>query len=564
MAKRSSPNKLPAIGRYHLLRVVGYGGFATVYEAEDTEDGSPVAVKILKQNPSATEADEVAEQFYREVCSAARLAHPNIVRVLDAGFDRRCYLVMELLEGRSLRDRFADGPFEFDSFSRLARDLCEALQYAHGCRIVHCDLKPENIMDCGTTFKVMDFGIARAISTTVVMSAGTVCGTPAYMSPEQIRSEPVDWRTDIYSAGLILAEALTGERVFPASDLPDLLGRILHQGARISTLPPGLEGIAAVLARSTSRHAEERPPNALQFFDELRPFLKDPNSGTKISLDSPAVAPDILLPHGTTGVVPPSGRRGAKALRVDRFPVFEQLVRLACQKASGRLVVEGGKAPLAIDVQEGRLTRALGGPPQLALGAQLLASGFLSARQLNEIMGARVSADRLGDRVVSCGLVTAVQLSGVLRRQAEARVEAAVRQAQGRTAFFEGFVDGGSRSLELDLLPLMSTTLTTCPAVSEGLISRFLEWNQGVSFRLGRNVDDALRNFELPHGTLGLLERYRECSFRLPAATKDAARRSINVVMYLLFLCDGLVVDPATSGAEGTWNYPNRTTTRST
>ena len=211
--------------RYELGPLIGRGGMSDVYLATDAKLGRRVAVKLLK---SSLASDPVfRSRFRHEAQAAARMAHPTIVRVYDAGEEivREPggaetivpYIVMEHVEGRLLKDIIADGPLPLAEAARIGEGILTALEYSHRAGVVHRDIKPGNVMVTSSgQVKVMDFGIARAISDSAATVAQTssILGTAQYFSPEQARGETVDARTDLYASGVVLFEMLTGRAPF--------------------------------------------------------------------------------------------------------------------------------------------------------------------------------------------------------------------------------------------------------------------------------------------------------------------------------------------------------------
>lgn len=208
-------------GRYAIGELLGQGGMSTVYRGTDVKLGRDVAIKIMRANLANDE--QFRSRFRQEAQSASRLAHPSVVRVLDAGDDliqsadgpqRLPYIVMEFVDGQDLRAMTANGEkLSIAEACRVVDAVLTALEYSHRAGIVHRDIKPANIMITRTgQVKVMDFGIARAVSETssTVQQTTAILGTAAYFSPEQAKGETVDTRTDLYSAGVLLYELLSG------------------------------------------------------------------------------------------------------------------------------------------------------------------------------------------------------------------------------------------------------------------------------------------------------------------------------------------------------------------
>ena len=207
-------------GRYRLEHPLGHGGMATVYLAHDEELGRPVAIKLLAERLAGD--PDFRTRFLREARLAARLSHPNIVTVYDAGEaeDGRPYIVMEYVPGTTFAELGQIAPSEA---VELAIQASRGLAHAHAAGLVHRDVKPQNLLlrEDGTV-KVADFGIARAAETTALTQVGTVLGTAAYLSPEQALGEQVTAAAYIYSLGAVLYELLTGRPPYEFDSLADL------------------------------------------------------------------------------------------------------------------------------------------------------------------------------------------------------------------------------------------------------------------------------------------------------------------------------------------------------
>ena len=211
-------------GRYAIGDFIGQGGMATVYRGTDTKLGRQVAIKVMKSDLAGDE--QFRERFRQEAHSASRMAHPTVVRVFDAGDDliqtadgakRLPFIVMEYVEGTNLRQLVSQGGLSQSEACRVVDSVLTALEYSHRAGIVHRDIKPANIMITSTgQVKVMDFGIARAVSETssTLQQTTAILGTAAYFSPEQAKGESIDARTDLYSTAVLLYELLTGDVPF--------------------------------------------------------------------------------------------------------------------------------------------------------------------------------------------------------------------------------------------------------------------------------------------------------------------------------------------------------------
>ena len=292
------------IGPYLVLEFLQKGGMGEVYKARDMRLDRTVAIKFL---PRALAADPTAvERFQREVRAASSLNHPRICTVHDVGeFHGRPFLVMEFLEGQSLRDRIAGGPLPIAELMDLAVQICDALKAAHAKGIVHRDIKPGNIfITAGGQIKILDFGLAkrsgeaRAVAEATVSAAeeqtaatgtrititrpGSIAGTLAYLSPEQARSEEVDSRTDIYSLGVVLYQMATGRPTFRAETSEELIGAILHQTPiKPSVLNPP---VPASLERIILKALEKEPTARYQSVADLLADLEKITSSRSLAV----------------------------------------------------------------------------------------------------------------------------------------------------------------------------------------------------------------------------------------------------------------------------------------
>jgi hypothetical protein len=236
------PSVLAALGqRYEMLAEAGHGSMGNVYKARDRETGETVALKLLKPEIASDQA--MMERFKNELLYARKITHKNVCRVYE--FNRVggvAYTSMEFVEGESLRsalNRF--GAFSRKKATDLALQICSGLKEAHAQGIVHRDLKPENVMIDGSgNLKLMDFGIARSMEA-VTRLTGAMMGTPAYMAPEQVSGSPVDYRTDIYSLGLMLYEMFTGKPAFRAENaIAVALKQMREEPPRPSEIEPSI------------------------------------------------------------------------------------------------------------------------------------------------------------------------------------------------------------------------------------------------------------------------------------------------------------------------------------
>jgi hypothetical protein len=228
------------VGHYRVLEQIGAGGMGEVFRARDERLARDVALKLIQ--PSSTGKQDHLRRFEQEARAAAALSHPNIVAIYDVGFEQGYpFIVSELLEGNTLRQRLSQGPLPVSKAADYAAQIVQGLIAAHDRRIIHRDLKPENLfLTRDGWVKILDFGVAKLQSPvqegkrtvenlTTVTKTGSVIGTVAYMSPEQLRAKPVDHRSDIFSVGTILYEMLTGNRAFRGETDVDTMTAVLRE-----------------------------------------------------------------------------------------------------------------------------------------------------------------------------------------------------------------------------------------------------------------------------------------------------------------------------------------------
>jgi serine/threonine-protein kinase len=273
-------------GRYMIERLIGEGGMGAVYQAEHMHMRKRMAVKILHAEMSRL--PEVVARFEREAMAAAHIEHPNVAAATDFGKleDGSFFLVLEYVEGKSLRDAMAEGPVELCRVVHVARQIASALGRAHALGIVHRDLKPENVMlvkreDDPDFVKVLDFGIAKVpmgelageSKGQVLTQLGMVYGTPEYMAPEQALGQPVDARADLYALGVIIFEMLTGARPYDHSSKVTLLGMHvtapipkMRERAPAANVPEAMDD---VVTRLLAKDAAARFADARELIDAL-------------------------------------------------------------------------------------------------------------------------------------------------------------------------------------------------------------------------------------------------------------------------------------------------------
>ncbi len=297
-------SQFPTIKNYSIVRELGRGGMGVVYKAYEHSLGRHVALKVLPsdlaRNPDAV------KRFMREARSAARISHPNAVPIFAVGdSDGIYYIAMEYVPGKSLADWIkSEGRFPVDRALKIVREAADVLRAAHDMQIVHRDIKPQNIIiDRGGHARVLDFGLARVLNaTTELTHTGAIMGTPYYMSPEQCQGQPADFRSDIYSLGIVLYELLTGDPPFkgdsPLAVMHCITTKPLPDTPETQSLIPAM--VRGVIDRATAKAPDDRIESAASLIRSLDDLLSEPKSKEKsfVLHESPssAIAPSQSKP----------------------------------------------------------------------------------------------------------------------------------------------------------------------------------------------------------------------------------------------------------------------------
>jgi serine/threonine protein kinase/formylglycine-generating enzyme required for sulfatase activity len=273
---------LKKLGRYRIDRVLGKGAMGVVYEGFDPNLGRHVAIKtILKTHMDERTAKDYSARFRREAQAVGKLNHANVVQVHDFGEEGdMAYLVMEFIKGKELKTYFDDNQrFDLKTAVRIMSELCEALEFAHKAGIIHRDVKPGNVMlDAEQRVKLTDFGVARIqdATGTHMTQAGSMVGTPAYMSPEQIAGRPVDARSDVFSAGIILYQFLTGEMPFTGAGAWTVAKKIMQDEPTMpSTLDRALSPVwDEIVSKALAKDVAKRYQSARALSQALKHGLE--------------------------------------------------------------------------------------------------------------------------------------------------------------------------------------------------------------------------------------------------------------------------------------------------
>lgn len=295
--------------RYTILERIGGGGMADVYRAHDKLLDRSVAVKVLRSQ--FTSDEEFVTRFRREAQAAARLSHPNIVNIYDVGCDEDIYyIVMEYISGETLKERIQRaGQLSIESAVRIALEIAEALENAHQNGLVHCDIKPHNILTTKAgRIKVTDFGIAKAVTSATMTHTGTIIGSVHYFSPEQAKGAAVGAKSDIYSLGVVMYEMLTGTVPFNGETPISIALKHLQEEPKPlrESNPDVLPLVEAIVLKAMAKEPDQRFNDISEMITDLRlaqNYLRDDHTRRLSREDYPTqVLPRITPPAGE-GVV---------------------------------------------------------------------------------------------------------------------------------------------------------------------------------------------------------------------------------------------------------------------
>ncbi len=354
-------------GRYQIIEELGKGSMGIVYKAHDPQIDRLVALKVLRQDRLTS--DDFIHRFLKEAKAIGRLSHPHIVTVYDVGEDHgTIYIAMEFLEGRPLNQVMGERRLGLREIIEIGIQAAETLDHAHQKGIVHRDVKPSNILlQTSGQIKITDFGIAHIEdpSASVQTQAGEILGTPAYMSPEQVMSRPVDGRSDLFSLGIILYELATGKRPFGGENLAAIFNSITQEipspPVRINPEIP-LE-FSQIILKCLNKKQEERFQSGKTLAEALKTTLQkmEPvaveTEASKRSKNMFLFIIGIILLLGIGGIL-----SYLYILPKERVPVQNEIIKTGAlhvesNPAGAQVFIDGtfkGKAPIKLELSAGK------------------------------------------------------------------------------------------------------------------------------------------------------------------------------------------------------------------
>lgn len=355
---RAIPQAAVIAGRYRLDALVGQGGTAEVWRATDTSLERTVALKLV-----TVAHDESSARAADEARTLARLSHPSLVQVYDAGTDTsgRPWVVMEFVEGETMAAAVRRGPLAVHRIAEIGASVAEGLDHVHSQGLVHRDVKPGNVMlGVNGSVKLTDFGIARLVDAAKVTSTGLMVGTASYLAPEQVAGEPVGPPADVYSLGLLLLEALTGKREYDGPAVEAAMVRLTRDPVMPPSLPPGW----APLLQAMTRRSPGSRPTALEAAQVLRGLARG---------EAPAVTTALPMVQDATTVLPvttvttvteqPSVRTVAAPARSRTPVVVAAAVAVAVLVGAGIALSTGGsRSPQQIPQISNEVPREIADP----------------------------------------------------------------------------------------------------------------------------------------------------------------------------------------------------------
>lgn len=516
------------VSRYRILGKLGAGGMGVVYRAEDTRLNRAVALKFLPPD-SLGEVDR--QRFLNEARAAAAVQHPNICPIYDVDeADGQIFIAMAYVEGKTLAEKVAAGPMDIVAAARIGAQVAAGLEAAHRQGIVHRDIKGGNILvDDDGHVSILDFGLALRSDATRLTEAGSAIGTPGYMSPEQAMGKAVDFRTDIWSLGVLLFEMVTGVRPFRREHHAAVSYAIVHDptpavaGLRPAT-PPEMRRL---IETALNKKPEDRWQSAQAMAEELRKIAGD--SGTSVAMGGDTTRTMVAGEFTVPGVVPSQGWRGKPKM------VGLALAAIVVAAGIGYKVYPSGRGaanevtaltaerqvavlPFQVTGGDQKVAAVADGMAELLTGAlsnDLLFHGKVTAVPASEIRARQISTAAEARRIYGVNLV----VSGTARAVARGGVEFTlnlidtssadaqrIRQISAKTAVWDPehpaeskslLVDELSRMLNFELTPVEKKAVTAGDSGAAGAYQAYLEGRGLLArFDVPGNTDKAIAAFQ--------------------------------------------------------------------
>jgi len=524
-------------GKYEILGKLGQGAMGEVYRALDVSLNRELAVKTINREMSADET--LRKRFLREAQSAARLSHPNIITVYDFGQEAdRLFMAMELLQGSDLKHVIQQRELRtLDAKLAIMEQIAEGLGFAHGHGVVHRDLKPANIhIQPGGQVKIVDFGLAH-VSGSDMTRTGMVMGTPHYMSPEQVRGEKVDARSDVFSVGCIYYEMLTGQRPFDADSMHAVLFKVLQEEPRpIRELAPELPAVLIQLVeRTLSKDPSVRYADGRELVAALRRARQAIQAGRgHVALSEIGPPPASARPRAAGGPPRAPGSASvvssASQVRAKSLPVLPIAAGVALLLAAGAL------GTWLLRPVSGRPTPAPSGPARSDPFAEAVADTQIELARKKLEAGDYREAERHAQRAVN--LAPQSEEAKQLLRDAQAivsRVERAAAQikaggseAEVRSALWELMQVDPNHRLVADQVPGYEGRFADQAARARARVQQAREAGEKAG---ARQLDEFKAGLELAKDAEAALKAGQQASaarlFCAAASKLERAQRSV-------------------------------------
>jgi tetratricopeptide (TPR) repeat protein len=441
--------------RYEILSVLGQGGMGAVYKALDRELGRTVALKMIRADMVAD--SQILERFKQEVVLASQVTHPNVVRIYDLGSEgKQRFLTMEYVEGQDLRTLSKEKNLSFGEIESIFRQVCLGLDAAHKVKVVHRDLKPQNIMvEPGGRVAVMDFGLAHSSENTWLTKPGMILGTPDYMSPEQAMGKALDQRTDIYSLGIILYELLTGRVPFQSETvIGTLVARTREMAAPATELNPAIpERLNRIVMKCLATDRDHRYTSIFELLAELEGSTAPPEPA--VPLASPFSRRRMLYVAGGGAAAAAAGaiyyftKDSSLPLRMPGTVKPVSVLVADFKNETGDAVFDGALEPaFSLALEEAGFVSTYNRTSARRVASQLMKD----ANRMDETL-ARLVAVREGVNVVISGTV---KKSG-----SDFEVNARVVDASKGTVIAQSKTTAGSRDKVLGTMAKLASPIRT-------------------------------------------------------------------------------------------------------